>query len=282
MTDLLTRLRRDWQTQLIIGAARTPIESPDGTRWLLRLAGVCLIVMLTLELACGYHAGFIQLNAWAMHYPDWIWQCLTVLGDERMPFVLTLLFALRYPRIVWTLLLAGLIAILYSRGFKELFDTLRPPAVLPAEVFHLIGSGHQHTSFPSGHSVTIGVFCSILIYHARLVEWRILLVLLAILVGFSRVAVGVHWPVDVAAGLMGGALAAWLGARLATVWSAPATDVFVHLAIVILAGLFALGLLCDDRGYPAAGLLLQCLATAALVSGVVQYLFLPLRRVRAS
>ena len=42
-----------------------------------------------------------------------------------------------------------------------------------------------------------------------------LLILLAVAAGLSRVAVGVHWPVDVAAGLLGGVLAVLLGVALA-------------------------------------------------------------------
>ncbi|AFL72930.1 phosphatase PAP2 family protein [Thiocystis violascens] len=277
---LLAFLRRDWHERLLAGTARTPLESPDGARWLARWALVCMIVAATLVLACGYHAGFVRLNAWAAGYPDWIWQCLTVLGDERVPFALSLLFSLRYPRVFWTLVVSAVIAILYSRGLKELVDSARPPGVLAADAFHLIGPGHRHHSFPSGHSVTAGVFFGVLIYHARLIEWRLLFLLLAILAGLSRVAVGVHWPVDVAAGLMGGALAAWLGARLAARWSGPATDVSVHLAIVTLAAVLAIGLLYDDGGYPEAALMLQALGAGALLSALLQYLVLPVLRWR--
>ncbi len=274
----LTFLRRDWREHLIVGAARTPLDSPSGALWLTRWAMVCLSVAASLYLAGGYHAGFIRLNAWAASYPSWVWQCLTVLGDERVAFTLTLFFARRYPRLCWSLVLAALIGILYSRGLKALFDSARPPGVLAADAFHLIGAAHRHSSFPSGHSVTAGVFFGVLIYHARLVEWRLLLLLLAILAGLSRVAVGVHWPVDVAAGLAGGALAAWLGARLAARWSELATNVCVHLAIVTLAGILAIGLLYDDGGYPGAALLLQIVGVTALLSALGQYLVFPLLR----
>ena len=279
--DQLTFLRRDWAEQLAAGVARTPLTSPEGARWLLRWAGICLLVAATLYLACGYQAGFLRLNAWATAYPDWIWQCLTVLGDERMPFALALFFSLRYPRLLWTLILAGLIAALYSRGLKELFESVRPPGVLAADAFHLIGPGHHSNSFPSGHSVVAGVFFGVLIHYARLVEWRLLLLLVAVLVGLSRVAVGIHWPVDVAAGLMGGALAAWLGARLAASWPGPATRVSIHLAVVTLACVLTVGLLFDDGGYPAAAPMLRILGAAALLSALGQYLVWPLMRGRA-
>lgn len=272
--------RADWRTQLEAGLARTPLQPRGGDRWLLRSALVCLIVGLSLYLACGYHAGFLRLNDLGATYPSWLWQCLTVLGDERMAFALTLFFSLRYPRVFWTLILAALVAIAYSRGFKELFDAMRPPAVLPAEGFHLLGPGHERHSFPSGHSVTAAVFFGVLIYHSRWIELRVLWLLLAVLVGLSRVAVGVHWPVDVAFGLMGGALAAWLGGQLSARWPGPAANVALHLSFVLIAVALAATLLLDDAGYHQAAWMMRLIGLAALASALWHYILWPLRRGR--
>ncbi|WP_373510627.1 phosphatase PAP2 family protein [Thiocapsa sp.] len=273
--DLIAFWKQDLRKRLETGAARTRLDSPHGASWLLRWAGVCLIVGLTLYLAVGYHAGFIRINAAAAAYPDWLWQCLTVLGDERVPFALALLFALRYPRVLWALVLAAMIAAAYSRGFKELFDSARPPGVLAADAFNLIGPGHTRASFPSGHSVTAAVFFGVLIYFTPRTALRALFLALAVLVGLSRVAVGVHWPVDVAAGLFGGALAAWLGAVLAARWPGPATNPGVHLPVVSLAVIPAVTLLFDDAGYSAAAMPLTILGLVALGVVGIQYLLRP-------
>ncbi|WP_296807429.1 phosphatase PAP2 family protein [Thiocapsa sp.] len=274
-SDLIAFGKQDLRKRLEAGAARTPLTSPSGAAWLRRWAGICLIVGLTLYLAVGYDAGFIRINAAAAGYPDWVWQCLTVLGDERVPFALAILFALRYPRIFWALVLAALIAAAYSRGFKALFDATRPPGVLAVETFNLIGPSHTRASFPSGHSVTAAVFFGVLIYFTRWTGLRALFLALAVLAGLSRVAVGVHWPVDVAAGLFGGALAAWLGAVLAARWPGPATDLRVHLAVVILAVILAVTLLFDDAGYKAAAAPLAVLGALALGFAGMQYLLRP-------
>ncbi len=274
-TDFIAFWTQDLRTRLASGAARTPLASTSGTAWLSRWAGVCLIVGMTLYLGVGYDAGFIRINAAAAAYPDWLWQCLTVLGDERVAFALALLFALRYPRVFWALILAALIAAAYSRGFKALFDATRPPGVLAADTFNLIGPGHTRASFPSGHSVTAAVFFGVLIYYARWTALRALFLTLAVLAGLSRVAVGVHWPVDVAAGLFGGALAAWLGAGLAARWSGPATNQWVHVAVVSLAVILAVTLLFDDGGYSAAATPLAILGVLALGVAGVQYLLRP-------
>lgn len=274
-TDFIAFWTQDLRKRLEAGVARTSLTSPSGAAWLSGWARVCLIVGLTLYLAVGYDAGFIRLNAAAAAYPDWLWQCLTVLGDERVAFALALLFALRYPRVFWALVLAALIAAAYSRGFKALFDTTRPPGVLAADAFTLIGPSHTRASFPSGHSVTAAVFFGVLIYYTRWTGLRALFLALAVLAGLSRVAVGVHWPVDVAAGLFGGALAAWLGALIAARWTEPATNVRVHLAVVTLAVMLAVTLLFDDAGYTAAATPLAVLGVLAPGVAGIQYLLRP-------
>jgi membrane-associated phospholipid phosphatase len=77
-------------------------------------------------------------------------------------------------------------------------------------------------SFPSGHSATAvvgAVSLARLWPHAR---WA--LGLLGALIAFSRIYVGVHFPTDVAAGVLLGAGVAWLvlGGRHPSTWSRPA------------------------------------------------------------
>lgn len=268
---------RELGGRLEAGAARTSPHSPSGAIWLTRWAWACLIVALTLYLAGGYQAGFTRINGAAAAYPDWLWEWLTALGDERVSFALALLLALRYPRVFWALILSAVLAAAYSRGLKELIDAARPPAVLAPDTFNLIGPGHRRASFPSGHSVTAGVFFGVLIYYTPLRVLRVVLLALALAAGLSRVAVGVHWPLDVAAGLLGGAMAARIGAGLAARWSGPATDLSVHLAFVTLGCVLALALLYDDGGYHAAARPLAALGTLSLVVVTNQYLLRPLR-----
>jgi membrane-associated phospholipid phosphatase len=273
---ILTALGDDLRAALAQGAAATPSRPPGGEVWLGVLTLLALVAGLATLGASGYQGGFLTINAWASGHPDWVWQWLTCLGDERVPFALALFIARHRPRVFWALVLAALAATAYSRGLKPLFDMPRPPAVLEPGSFHLNGPSHRRLSFPSGHSVTAGVFFGVLIYFARRMETRALLVLIGTLVGLSRVAVGVHWPVDVAFGLFGGVGAAWIGARLAARWPRPATDPSVHLAFVTLAVFFTIPLTYWDGGYTLARPMLAVIGWGALGFAAADYLLRPL------
>jgi membrane-associated phospholipid phosphatase len=271
-------LALDLRRALVLGAARTPLDPPGGGAWLAAWSLACVTAGVSLLLGCGYHAGFSGLNALGTAYPPWAVQWFTALGGDAVPFALGLFFARRYPRMLWAVILAAVAAILYSRGLKPLFDAARPPAVLAAEGFNLIGPALRQVSFPSGHSVAAGTFCGVMVYYARWGETRMLWVLIGVLVGLSRVAVGVHWPVDVAFGLAGGVLSAWLGARLAARWQTRATDVRTHLGMAGLCAVGAVAVLVTEGDYPLARPLLQALAAGALLWGLGGYVLVPLGR----
>lgn len=96
---------------------------------------------------------------------------------------------------------------LISTLLKEIFDRPRPDLVL-----RLSYAGSA--SFPSGHSIISAVtYLTLAALLGTLVERRreriyLLLVatLLTILIGISRVYLGVHWPTDVLAGWAAGAV----------------------------------------------------------------------------
>ncbi len=199
----------------------------------------------------GYHGGFHTAHTLTQAIlPEEAWEWLTRFGDARLLFVVGLLFIRRRPEIFWTLVVAALIAGLSARGLKIYFDQLRPPAVLHGTQIHVIGPALKHHSFPSGHSLSIFVFCGVLAGYFR--TWRACgaLAAAAVLVGTSRVALGVHWPQDVVAGAFLGLIIAGAAIWLTRFWRVGLRPQ-VHLALLLLPVIALLLLLIDDEGNPA-------------------------------
>jgi undecaprenyl-diphosphatase len=122
---------------------------------------------------------------------------------------------------------------------KSLFDRPRPDVVV-----HLVGV--SSASFPSGHAMasatiylTLGALLARVQPQRRLKIYAgVVAATLTVLVGLSRVYLGVHWPTDVLAGWCVGAawamlcwlIAAWLQRRGAVEGTPPTGDVVKQTA----------------------------------------------------
>jgi undecaprenyl-diphosphatase len=98
-------------------------------------------------------------------------------------------------------------------GLKALVDRERPPLRYPEPV-PLVHVPHDG-SFPSGHAATS--FAGATILSVAFPKLAPLLYLLATAVAFSRVYVGVHYPLDIVGGAVLGFLIATALRRLVTV-----------------------------------------------------------------
>jgi undecaprenyl-diphosphatase len=106
-----------------------------------------------------------------------------------------------------TALLSAASALLANQVIGFLWDRPRPFIAHPRSV-HLLVHGGADASFPSDHAaVALAVACVLLVFHRRL---GIVALVLAALMCYARVYVGVHYPGDVLGGAAVGAVAAAL------------------------------------------------------------------------
>jgi membrane-associated phospholipid phosphatase len=154
------------------------------------LATMLLMVALLLYLWGGYHTGFLSVNSVAVILPSGFWQIITFVGDAGLVLCLFLFVARRSPATIYVVSIATIIGTLLSRGIKVYFGALRPPAVLAEEQFVLIGKALEHHGFPSGHSLTVFVLVSVLVYFSKTNGTRAVLVAMGLLVALSRVCTG--------------------------------------------------------------------------------------------
>ena len=157
--------------------------------------------------------------------PAWLEETVrdfTALGSTGVLIFITLsvagfLVQRREYRMTWLVLMAVGGGMLLTTLLKQGFDRPRPDLVPH-------GSFVTAASFPSGHAMvsaatylTLGALLARTQSRRRLKAYLLLLAtLLTLAVGASRVYLGVHWPTDVLAGWVAGAVWAiisWLVAR---------------------------------------------------------------------
>lgn len=161
-----------------------------------------------------------SLHGYAVDHPAFVtaMEVVSFTGNSTTWWTVFVLIALwllwrRLPRLATFVVLTALLSSLLNSVVKELVDRARP--VLPDPVSHANG-----LSFPSGHAqaAVVGYGILILVFLPALREpWRRVAIagaaLMVLTIGFSRVALGVHYMSDVAAGYILGL--AWLVAMTA-------------------------------------------------------------------
>lgn len=134
----------------------------------------------------------------------------TQLGNVGLLWIALSALMLCHPktrRAGFCALLALLLGLLCTNVcLKHLFQRTRPWLVVEG-LIPLVAE-HDPNSFPSGH--TTAAFAAGLVW-ARTLPWRwsrVAALVLAVLMGFSRLYVGVHFPTDVLTGAVVGSLCA--------------------------------------------------------------------------
>jgi undecaprenyl-diphosphatase len=202
---------------------------------------VCLVVVLSIwgfigltdEVREGDTQAFDDWVMNALHRggqttigPSWLIEAginITALGSVAV-LTLVILFAASYLRLqrkyhaMWLLIIATISGQLLSSALKWFVGRTRPD-----EAIHLVEV--STASFPSGHSMlsavvylTIGALLAKVEPRRRVKAfWIVTAMVVTLLVGLSRIYVGVHYPTDVLAGWAAGlswALICWLAARM--------------------------------------------------------------------
>ena len=166
------------------------------------------------ELAAGTIPFLHTLADIRVPFLDSFFSVLTYLGDEKLFVVIALIiFWCFSKRGGLYMITVGFGASSIGQALKMVFRIPRPwildetmdARVVPsARESNLLGEGADGWSFPSGHTlISVGTYGSMAAWFRN--KWiRIIGILLALLIPFTRLYLGVHTPVDI----LGGALLA--------------------------------------------------------------------------
>jgi undecaprenyl-diphosphatase len=130
-------------------------------------------------------------------------QFITKLGDNGLIWILISLGLLLYKqtRKVGILALISLFCVYMIDNviLKNLFERIRPYEIISG--IQLLIEKQSSFSFPSGH--TGSAFAAAIVFLKHLPKrYGIPVIILAVLIGFSRLYLGVHFPIDVIFGAM--------------------------------------------------------------------------------
>jgi len=153
---------------------------------------------------------FFAVNSWHSEWADAIAPYLTDIGLGWTTIALAAILSLFSFRKGFLLATAYAVTSLSAQLIKHIAKTPRPKLYFQHELNHIHFVKGLYTdmadSFPSGHTVTAFSTAVVLTYLLKNKNWSILFLVMAIMVGYSRMYLSEHFFEDVTAGSVLGVL----------------------------------------------------------------------------
>ncbi len=147
---------------------------------------------------------YYAVNARFSPFEDFIAPFLTDIGNGWTTIILALIMLLFNYRKAFLLATGYAITSLFAQVLKFIFDAPRPKLYFKANLtkIHFVKGVDMlmYHSFPSGHTVTAFSTALLVTYFCKNKMWGIPLLILAALVGYSRMYLSEHFFEDVMAG----------------------------------------------------------------------------------
>jgi membrane-associated phospholipid phosphatase len=186
---------------------------------------------------------FLFINAELSQFPATIYN-LTQMGDSLIFLSFLTLFIVYAPKIWESLISASLVSAIFSNVLKSIFSVPRPAAMFDNNSFVIIGKALSgHNSLPSGHSITVFTILTVLLFAFMpkklnyKILWGLGITVIGLLLVFTRVGVGAHYPLDVTVGSIVGYISGIAGiliSRKYRIWNWMSNKKYYPIFIALL------------------------------------------------
>ncbi len=160
----------------------------------------CLVIKLSFSRADIYFA----VNGLNSNWADFIAPYITDLGNGWTIIILSALLVLYNYRMAFLMASTYAFTSLSVQIIKHIVGAPRPKIYFHDQLSRIHFVKGQYTdlfdSFPSGHTVTAFSTALLVVYLSKNKKWSIPLLLIAVLVGYSRMYLSEHFFEDVSAG----------------------------------------------------------------------------------
>jgi membrane-associated phospholipid phosphatase len=160
---------------------------------------------------------FLYLNSELSKFPNLQFN-LTQLGDVLIFLPFLIIFMVFAPKFWESLLTSLIISGIISNILKKLCAVTRPAGMFDNDSFIILGKTLSgNSSLPSGHSIaTFTIITSVFFaFMPKKVKFKIIwfffIFTTGLIIVFTRVGVGAHYPIDVIVGSIIGYLSALIG-----------------------------------------------------------------------
>jgi membrane-associated phospholipid phosphatase len=172
---------------------------------------IALILGILFLFINGKEAAFISLNSYHPFYLNVFFINYTFIGDGIFAICLiaVMFFYFKRKQQGFALLYAFLISGITAQIIKNLVNSPRPKIYFEAGTYlHFIDGVTLSGSsgFPSGHTATAFAIATVLVLMMKNKNWQLIILMAAILVGYSRIYLAQHFLLDVIAGSLVGSV----------------------------------------------------------------------------